>query len=60
MLFLPSFWLHQLHSLTTGIGVNFWCAPPASRLVNLSAQVRANLPQLAKAGVALARGKRIT
>jgi Cupin-like domain len=60
MLFLPSFWWHQVHSLTTGISVNFWCVPPARRLMNLSPQVRDSLPELVKAGVALARGKRIT
>jgi Cupin-like domain len=59
MLFLPSFWWHQVHSVTTEIGVNSWRKPPA-RLMNLSPQVRDNLFQLVKAGFALTRGKRIT
>lgn len=60
MLFLPSFWWHQVHSLTTGMSVNFWCMPPARRLMNLSPQMRDNLPALVKDGLRMARGKRIT
>jgi hypothetical protein len=60
MLFLPSFWWHQVHSLTTGMSVNFWCTPPARRLMNLSAQVRDSLPQLVKDALRMARGRRIT
>jgi Cupin-like domain len=60
MLFLPSFWWHQVHSLTTGMSVNFWSVPPVRRLLNLSPQMRDNFPQLVKDGLRMARGKRIT
>lgn len=60
MLFLPSMWWHQVHSLTTGMSVNFWCTPPTRGLMNLSPQVRDNLPELVKGGLRIARGKRIT
>jgi hypothetical protein len=48
LLFIPTFWWHQVYSLTAGISVNIWWLPLWRQLLRSRRQVLDNVPDIAR------------